>query len=194
MFFLAGKSQSATVELYDLVRSLLPDSTASPAIVPWNQQALKSENITWQSNTPVNNENKFSMRGNLILTINGNSFSCDVKNTRPCPFQLFLEGTEKGYSIFSIDHLASTNVNPEQSIAYLFNQPLRSKLLKKNRDTGNIILYTYEIRMTGKRAAWLKYACMKSEIGNAIYLKIYLNEKDMIDDEAGKNEPGKSAL
>lgn len=189
--FLDGKGQSKYIELYDLVRSLLPDSTAASGIVKWTDPSIQVKGINWQSTTPVNNEGVYSMRGSLPLSINNSTFSCEVNSNRPCPFKLYLEGNDKGYTKISLDHLPSTEFNPEQQISFLFPQSVRWKIYRKNQDTGMVKVYTYEIRIPGRRTAWMMYATMKSPLGNSIYLKIYLSEKLLREEEQRKSDTGK---
>ena len=188
--FFSGKGQYRTIELYDLVRSLLPDSTAVAPMVKWNETALQQKGITWQSPSPQQSESVFSMRGNLLLSINGKTFSCDVSNNRPCPFQVYLEGNENGYTKISLDHLSSNEIIPEQQIGFLFNKTVKSKIYRKNQDTGQVKVYTYECRIPGRRKFWLMYATMMNPLGNSIYLKIYFSEKDLKEEESKrKSDP-----
>lgn len=40
-------------------------------------------------------------------------------------------------------------------------------------------MYTYEIKMAGKKPIWLVYAVVNTAAGNGLYLKGYLNENDL---------------
>lgn len=174
-----GTGQSRPIELADLVRSLLPDSASSGPIVKWNSPSIQSKPVNWQSTTPIINEKIYALRGSIPLAINGETFSCELGQNRPCPFQVYLQGNEEGYSTISLDHLSGPSFQPKQQISFLFSQLVRSKIIRKNLDTGNVRVYTYEFRMPGKKLAWLKYATMTSEMGNSIYLKIYFTEKEL---------------
>jgi len=178
---ISGYSQQAPIELYDLISYLLPDSTNTERQMKWDH-ARKFSGISWQSTEPVKKEKSFIYRGSLPLSILGRTFSCEPKDPRPCPFKLTLEGNENAYTKFSIDHLASPDIQPEQNLSYLFANVPKHKIFRKNSDSGSVIAYTYELRFPGKKKVWLMYATMKSQTGNGIFIKIYFDKKDLESD------------
>lgn len=175
---LSGFSQQAPTELYELILNLLPDSTQSATQMEWTT-LRKLPAVSWQSTEPVRKEKSFIYRGSLPVSIQGRTFSCEPKDPKPCPFKLTLEGNENAYTKFSIDHLATKDIQPEQNLSYLFANVPKHKVYRKNSDSGLVIVYTYELRFPGKKKVWLMYATMKSQTGNGIFIKIFFDKKDL---------------
>ena len=175
---LSGFSQQAPTELYELILNLLPDSTQSATQMEWTT-LRKIPAVSWQSTEPVRKEKSFIYRGSLPVSIQGRTFSCEPKDPKPCPFKLTLEGNENAYTKFSIDHLATPDIQPEQNLSYLFANVPKHKVYRKNSDSGLVIVYTYELRFPGKKKVWLMYATMKSQTGNGIFIKIFFDKKDL---------------
>lgn len=180
-------AQNRSIELYDLVRALLPDSLSQQPVIRWTDPLIQQAPVTWQSVNPVLKDGNHFLKGTVSVSIKGSTFSCETDDSKPCPFVIFLEGNENGYTKISISHLATTNIKPEQSISYLFSQPVKSKLYRKVKETGPLSVSAYEFRMAGRKTAWMLYAAMNSETGNGLFLKVFLSEKD-IKEESSKME------
>ncbi len=162
-------AQNSTIELFDLVKLLAPDSLSTGNTGTWNLSDLPHNALKWESKTPVVKEGKHSLRAVAQIAIYGKAFSCEGKN--PCPYKLLLEGNQNGYTQFSIDHALSRTFHPEQSIKYLFNQALKFRLLNKLIDSAGIQVYQYEIKMPGKKPIWVMIGTINSAKANGIYLK-----------------------
>ncbi|HPH86584.1 MAG TPA: hypothetical protein PLC48_14035, partial [Ferruginibacter sp.] len=184
--------QSKTIELYDLVKALAPDSTSTSQSIPWNNAALRLLPVTWQGTQPIESDKKYSLRGAVSVSLYGKTFSCDGTNN-PCTYKINMIGNQSGYQSFLMDHGISKNINPEQSINYLFNQALKFRVYQKIVDTGMATLYAYEIKMPAKRPIWLMYATIRHSSGNGIFLKGFINEKDLLTEIAKSGSNAKSS-
>jgi hypothetical protein len=192
LLYVSSFSQSKPIELYDLVKALAPDSTSSVLNISWNNAALRSMPVNWQGTQPTESDKKYSLRGTVAVSLYGKTFSCDGTNN-PCTFKINMIGNQSGYQSFLMDHGISKNINPEQSINYLFNQSLKFRVYQKIADTGNATLYAYEIKMPAKRPIWLMYATIRHSSGNGIFLKGFINEKDLLAEIAKSGNNAKTS-
>ena len=177
-FLMQSTTAQKTIEFYDLMYLLAPDSLQKGNSIPWNKLSNKENKITWLTKDPTATGNKFSMKGASNISFYDKTFICQ-SNTGPCNYKIYFEGDAAGYNGFSLDHTPAESFNPEQKISFLFNQHLKFRLIKKIKEEKSFSLFTYEIKMNGKKPFWIAYACVYTPKGNGIYLKAYLNEKDM---------------
>lgn len=181
-------AQQKSIEMFDLFKMLSPDSLDKGNAVNWNNLNNNENKVYWNAKTPVTTDGKFSQKGGVVISLYNNTFSC-ASNIGPCLFKVFAEGDAKGYNRFSIDHTPSETFKPEQKISFLFNQHLKYRLIKKIKDGDGISLYTYELKFAGKKPIWLAYGCVYTPKGNGIYLKAYLNEKDLTELDVKNDGP-----
>ncbi|HNP54635.1 MAG TPA: hypothetical protein PKK69_08450 [Ferruginibacter sp.] len=190
--------QSRPMELYDLFRSLLSDSTAPIYPIPWSKASTISV-INWQNTLPVWKDSVWSMRGTLPVSLNGKTFACGVNTTEACPFTVTLEGTEKGYTRFTIDHLISNEIQPRAELSFLFNRPVKEKLIRKITDSGLVQLTSYSLRFPDRPKCWMLYGMLKNVAGNGIFLKVFLDKESMMlaepkSKDVNKTFPQKNAM
>lgn len=187
-FITQASSAQKTIEMYDLVYLLAPDSLQKGNNIAWNTLSKRENNIVWINKDPQSSGNKYAMKGGTNISFYEKTFTCS-SNIGPCNFKVFFEGDAGGYKVFSIDHTPTETFNPEQKISFLFNKHLKFRVLKKIKEEKNLSLYIYEIKMAGKRPFWLAYACVYTPKGNGIYLKAFLDEKDLSELEIKNDGP-----
>lgn len=195
---LCASGQSRPVELYDLCRSLLSDSTTTLYPIPWSKASAVTA-VNWQNSLPAWKDSVWSMRGTVSVALNGQTFHCGVSTADPCPFTLTLEGTEKGFTRFTIDHLISTEIQPKPELSFLFNQSVKEKMIRKISDSGLVQLTGYQLRFPGRAKCWMWYGMLKSASGNGIFLKLFLDKESMLREELKKTDalkalPQKNAI
>ncbi len=186
--FVCSVAQPKTIELYDLMTFLVPDSLETGNTVNWSQLSNAGNKIVWVNKAPVASNGKLSQKGVASISLYDQTFNCS-SNTGPCHFTVFAEGNAKGYDQFSIDHTPTESFKPEQRINFLFSRHLKFRELKRIMETPQTSMFTYEVKMTDKRPFWLAYACVYTPKGNGIYLKVFLNQQGLASLENKEDVP-----
>jgi len=150
-------AQTTKVELYDLVKKLLYDSTGYENVGDWAVGLPKKFPVKWKSDriemsgdTSIN----FYRMGTVDLTIKGRNFK---EAAQPVKWNIMLKGPRMGYTSFSILSSPTTEMQPKYNIDSLFgNKPFAARLIK-SCDTKNLAgYYYYELKLSKKDLSFLK--------------------------------------
>lgn len=140
-------AQSKTIELYDLIKTLVIDSAKQANEVSWNSLKTNKE-VQWSKLTSLGN-NEYSVSAILKITIDGRPFPSTAAN----PWTIYLVGNAKSYYRISISSGESSQ---------RFETPLDGLFKKKQygykqlncENAANDAVF-YEVKIGGKKPFWL---------------------------------------
>lgn len=151
-------AQSAKVELYDLIKKLITDSTGYENIGDWAVGKPKKFPVKWKADkiemSPDTAINFFRM-GTAEVTINGKTF---MQAGQPVKWSIMLKGPRMGYGSFSIVSAPlSSDMQPKYNIDSVFGKKTFKAKLLKSCDAKTISgYYYYELKLPKKDIAYLK--------------------------------------
>lgn len=165
--FISVSAQSGKVELYDLVKKLLCDSTGYENVGDWSVGKPKKFPIQWKEDrlemSPDTSIN-FYRQGSADITIKGHNY---IKAGQPVKWNVMLKGARSGYSSFSIISSPSNDMLPKYTIDSVFgNRPFKAKLIKSCATKPISGYYYYELKLPKKDLVYLKLSWI-SVNGNA---------------------------
>lgn len=156
-FFSSVSTQTSKVEMYDLLKKLLYDSTGYTNVGNWAVGRPKTYPVKWKADRiEMSNDTSinFYRQGTADITIKGKRF---VNGGKPLTWNVLLKGPRMGYASFSIVSAASTELQPKMVIdSLLGKQPFKATLLKscdKDPLTG---FYYYAVKLPKKDLAYLR--------------------------------------
>ncbi|XVJ65370.1 MAG: hypothetical protein HEQ40_04080 [Lacibacter sp.] len=150
-------AQSTPVELFDLIKKFITDSTGYSQVGDWNVGSPKNFPVKWKSDriemsddTSIN----FYMLGTAHISIQGKTF---LQNQQPLKWNVMLKGPRMGYTSFSIVSGPSKDLQPKWTIDSLFGkQVFRQKLVKRCDQNPLTGFYFYEFKLRKKDMVYLK--------------------------------------
>jgi len=153
------------IELYDLIYMLLPDGEQENIVSWYTLDNLKA--IKWD-NSFVSKDSK---KGNLNISLEGNVLN---------DWNLYFEGHESGYNIFSITYFWNITEDfkysfDDELLKIFNNQHFTSKIIEK--ENGRIL---YEINFPAKKVFWMKVDTTDS--GNRVYvfdITVYIDKNEI---------------
>lgn len=170
------KPYPAVVELYDLINVLIPDSASTFDYVSWDKIKTIESGIKWSAKEYNKIEKKYIENGEAHISINKKIFECGGQEN--CTWGVSLDGLESGYSSIWISPDLSFTGEWKTSVDYLLNKKDYKYKLLKQCDNANQEKY-YEIKMPGKKSFILYTYIDGGSGGDALYLQIYFNPKDI---------------
>lgn len=178
MVTLLVSAQTKPVELFDIIKSLAPDSTESSLLPSWTSASRQANPIQFTAKPEMNKvTKKFLLNKDANVSISGKTFSCGG-NANGCNWAISLEGNSTGYSQLSISPDLSQDVSYQTTIEYLFGKnKYKAKLLKKCDDTSDMT--SYEIKIPGKKPFWIQSYMSGGTEGAAIYINCYFDRKEL---------------
>lgn len=175
---LLANGQAKKVELFEIIKSLAPDSLEAGVIPLWAHAARPANPLILKGNPEMNKvTKKYLLTQEVTIAINGKTFVCGG-NTNSCNWSVSLEGNSTSYSQLSISPDLSQDVSYQTTIEYLFGKnKYKAKLLKKCDDTSDMA--TYEIKIPGKKTFWIQSYMSGGTEGSAIYINCYFDRKEL---------------
>ena len=169
-------AQSAKIEMYDLVRKFLYDSSGFENVGDWGIGHPKKYAVNWKADklemSPDTSINFYRL-GTVDAKVRGRSI---MQKGVPVKWQLMLKGPSMGYMSFSLISSPSVELNPKYTIDSLFgNKPFVVKLLKSCDDKTLSGYYYYEIKIPKKDVAFIKVSWISVNGSTAIRLDCFDN-------------------
>lgn len=179
LFILIGCSalyvcgQSAKTELYDLIKSLLYDSTGYENVGDWAVGQPKKFPVKWKADKIEMSQDtgiNFFRVGTADVSVKGRNLT---HLAQPVKWNIMLKGPRMGYSSFSI--LSSPgDIQPKYNIDSLFgNKPFKARLLKSCDAKAFSGYYYYELKLPKKDLAYLKIGWLSLNGNTALRIDCY---------------------
>ena len=169
-------AQTARIELYDLVKKLLYDSTGYENVGDWavGKPAKfpikwKADKIEMSNDTSIN----FYRVGAAEIMVSGRTYT---QAAQPVKWNIMLKGARMGYSSFSIISSPSSEMHPKYTLDSLFGKkPFQAKLIK-SCDTKPVSgYYYYEVKLPKKDLAFIKISWLSVNGTTAVRLDCFDN-------------------
>ena len=169
-------AQSEKIEMYDLVRQFLYDSSGFENVGDWGIGHPKKYAVNWKADklemSPDTSINFYRL-GTVDAKVRGRSI---MQKGVPVKWQLMLKGPRMGYMSFSLISSPSVELNAKYTIDSLFgNKPFVVKLLKSCDDKTLSGYYYYEIKIPKKDVAFIKVSWISVNGSTAIRLDCFDN-------------------
>ena len=169
-------AQPAKIEMYDLVRQFLYDSSGFENVGDWGIGHPKKYAVNWKADklemSPDTSINFYRL-GTVDAKVRGRTI---MQKGVPVKWQLMLKGSRMGYMSFSLISSPSVELNPKYTIDSLFgNKPFVVKLLKSCDDKTLSGYYYYEIKIPKKDVAFIKVSWISVNGSTAIRLDCFDN-------------------
>jgi hypothetical protein len=171
-----ANSQTKSIDLYDLIRSSVPDSSSTENVTDWQNGISINPLAMWVNNKPKKSLGYYYKDGGARLKPNNKKFE---------HVDIFLRGnTLEGYSEIRLH----TNWGEGYAIEKLIgNKPYTITLLKKDVSglPNYVNDYYYELKLPGKKEVWV---ISESNINRNDNYKFALYIRIIFDYEAFKSE------
>ncbi|MBE7172372.1 MAG: hypothetical protein INR73_17425 [Williamsia sp.] len=166
------RAQQKKVELYDLIRSLLPDSAQASDEVSW-ANVKNNTFVKWPNAKPkLNSLKKYALATQAEIAIKGKTFPAAEG------WDVELEGNAAGYSKLTINPKEMIEASFETTLEYLFGKkPYKYKLFK---GCDLPLGAAYEVNIIGKKAVWIYCRIDETSSGNQIVVEGYFLQKDLM--------------
>ena len=168
--------QSSKIELYNLIKSLLFDSTGYENVGDWAVGNPKKFPVAWKADkiemSPDTSINFYRM-GTANISIKGHSF---ISKGQPAKWSIMLKGPRMGYGSFSIISSPSNDIQSKWTIDSIFgNKPFKATLLKSCDSKVLTGYYYYEVKLPKKDVAYLKLSWLSINGSTALRIDCYDN-------------------
>jgi hypothetical protein len=171
---ITSSAQSTKIELYDLIKKLIPDSSAYESIGEWAVGEPKKFPVKWQTDNIIMSDDtsiNFYRRGTADITIRAHSF---MQAGQPVKWNMMLKGPRMGYTSFSIISSPANDMQPKYNIDSIFGKkPFAAKLLKKCDDKTFAGYYYYELKLPKKDIAFIKVSWVSVNGNTAIRIDCF---------------------
>lgn len=167
-------AQNKKVELYELIKSLLPDSTQAAPEVSWNN-LKKIPYAKWSKPKQNNTPKEYYLPATIGVTINGKSYPPSNSGY----WDVNLKGSATGYTSISLSS-PETSQWLDTQIERLFGKNQFSSVPLKNCQYQNGGVF-YEVKISGKKPFWLiRYNMMggSPEVAS-IAIECYFKRQDL---------------
>ena len=166
-----ASAQFPKVELYDLVKKLLYDSTGYSNVGDWDKKLpvkWKDDHVIMSDDTAIN----FYRSGSAEISIKGKTYTDAMK--KPVKWSFMLKGPRAGYTSFSIISSPSNEFAAKYTIDSLFGKkPFTAKLLKSCDSKTLSGYYYYEVKLPKKDIAYIKLSWLSLNGNTAIRIDCY---------------------
>ena len=168
--------QSSKIELYNLIKSLLFDSTGYENVGDWAVGNPKKFPVAWKADkiemSPDTSINFYRM-GTANISIKGHSF---ISKGQPAKWSIMLKGPRMGYGSFSIISSPGNDIQSKWTIDSIFgNKPFKATLLKSCDSKVLTGYYYYEVKLPKKDVAYLKLSWLSINGNTALRIDCYDN-------------------
>lgn len=169
-------AQLPKTELYEIIKKLIPDSSAYESVGDWAVGQPKQFPVKWESENLVMSDDtsiNFYRRATANISIKGKTF---LQPAQPVKWNMMLKGPRMGYTSFSIISSPSSEMQPKYTIDSLFGKkPFTAKLLRKCDDKTFAGYYYYELKLPKKDIAFIKVSWISLNGNTAIRIDCYSN-------------------
>jgi hypothetical protein len=161
LFSTSAFCQPKKVELFDLVKKLVQDSTGYETTGDWAVGHPSAYPVQWQADRiEMSDDEKinFFRKGTANITVNGATY---LNMNKPVKWDVMLKGPRMGFSSFSIQSASHKSIAVKMTIDSIFGKkPYNFRLLKACSGEASGFYY-YEVKMPKKVMAWIKisWAC-----------------------------------
>ncbi len=170
----AVSAQTQKIELYDMIKKLIPDSSGYENVGDWSVGSPKqfpvkweSENLTMSDDTSIN----FYRRATANISIKAKTF---MQAGQPVKWNFMLKGPRMGYTSYSIISSPSNEMQPKYTIDSIFGKkPFTAKLLRKCDDKTFAGYYFYQVKLPKKDLVYIKLSWISINGNTAIRLDAY---------------------
>lgn len=171
-----GFGQAPKIELYDLVKQFLYDSSGFENVGDWGVGKKGKYSVNWKADrlemSPDTSINFYRL-GTANAKIKGKTI---LQKGAPVTWQFMLKGPRMGYMSFSLISTPSADLKPKFTIDSLFDdRPFSYKLLKSCDDKTLSGYYYYEVKLPKKDVAFIKISWISVTGNTAIRLDCYDN-------------------
>jgi len=171
-----ASAQLSKTELYDLVKSLVFDSTGYENVGDWAVGNPKKFPVAWKADRIEMNPDtsiNFYRMGTANIIIRGHSF---ISKGQPAKWNIMLKGPRMGYASFSIISSPCNDIQPKWTIDSIFgNRPFKATLLKSCDNKLLTGYYYYEVKLPKKDVTYLKLSWLSMNSNTAIRIDCYDN-------------------
>ena len=167
-----ANAQLPKVELYDLIKKLMFDSTGYENIGDWAVGSPKKFPVKWNEDRIIMSDDtaiNFYRMGAADISIKGKTYN--MENKQAGKWQVMLKGPRMGYSSFSIVCMPMKELLPKLTIDSIFgNKPYKAKLLKSCDSKTMAGYYYYEVKLPKKDLFFIKFSWVS--VGDKAALRI----------------------
>lgn len=146
-------SQTKQVELYDLLKKFIPDSSEYSSVGDWSVGNPSAFPVKWNENRIVMSDDmkiNFYRTGIANITLNGKTYG---------KWTVMLRGPRAGFTNFNISSPNSTDIKAKQTIDNVLGKKDYTYTLLKSCDANpNSGYYYYQLKIAKKPTSWLKIA------------------------------------
>ncbi len=161
-------SQLKKVELYNLVKKLVQDSSGYSTVGDWAVSKPAAFPIKWQADRIEMSDDmkiNFFRKGTANITVNGSI---------PIKWNVMLKGPRSGFSSFSISSENNKTMKAKTTIDSLFGKKPYSYTLLKDCAAGlSQGFYYYQLKMPKKTMTWIKISWVCSAGNCSLTLDCY---------------------
>ena len=169
-------AQSSKIELYNLVKQFLYDSSGFENVGDWGVGHPKKYTVNWKADklemSPDTSINFYRL-GTADVKIDGRTI---MQKGAPVQWQFMLKGPRSGYMSFSMISTPSKEFKPQYNLDSLFGSKLySSKLLRSCEEKTLSGYYYYEVKIPKKDVAFIKVSWISVNGNTAIRLDCFEN-------------------
>lgn len=169
-------AQTQKVELYDLIKKLIPDSTGYENVGDWSVGHPKKFPVKWKADKiEMSNDTaiNFFRAGTVDITINGKSF---MQQGQPVKWNIMLKGPRMGYGSYSIvSSPPSSEMHPKQTLDSLFGKKAFTAKLLKSCDGKLAGYHYYEVKIPKKDLCYIRLSWITLSGNTALRIDGYDN-------------------
>ncbi|RYY46840.1 MAG: hypothetical protein EOO06_13695 [Chitinophagaceae bacterium] len=172
-FSAAAYCQSPAVDIYDLVKKFLYDSTGYENIGDWAVGNPKKYAVKWKADRiEVSNDTSinFYRQGTADILVKGKRA---MQGTQPVQWNIMLKGPRMGYGSVSILSGNSVDFKPAYNIDSLFGKKNYRARLLSSCDRKMAGFYYYELKLPKKDLAYLKLSWLTANGSTALRIDLY---------------------
>jgi hypothetical protein len=166
-------AQTPRIELYDLIKKLLSDSTGQENVGNWAVGEPKTYPVSWKADklemsddTTIN----FFRMGTVDVLIHGKK-----PEARSGPWNIMLKGPRMGYISFSLLSPVFTEFKPASTLDSLFfMKPYKATLLKSCHTATSGYNY-YAVKLPKKDPAYIRVGWLAQNGSAVLRLDVYDN-------------------
>lgn len=171
-----ASAQSFKIELYDLIKKLLNDSTGYENVGDWAVGQPKKYPVKWDEDRLIMSQDtsiNFYRMGTADIILKGRSF---MQAGNPVKWKIMLKGPRMGYGSFSIISTPSAEFQTKYILDSVFGKkPFTAKLLKSCEGKTLSGYYYYELKLPKKDIAFLKISWISVNGSTALRIDCFDN-------------------
>ncbi len=169
------KAQLPKVELYDLIKKFVYDSTGYSNVGDWAVGNAKKFPVKWKEDRIIMSDDtsiNFYRSGSADITLKGKRFN-DATN-QSVKWNMMLKGPRMGYTSFSIISSSSKDFSPKYTIDSLFgNKPYSAKLIKSCDSKTLTGYYYYQVKLPKKDLFYIKFSWLSVNGNTALRIDAF---------------------